>query len=120
MANEIKINENVKTKVCKCCGRELPLSEFTIMYGKNYTNTCKECANKKREQTYYEKGLQQYLSDGSMHIKHQYKEIISNRILRKNVSGIKHCTRDEKFVRLIYYKDAWISSYGRWHMYKSK
>lgn len=113
MANEIKINENVKTKVCKCCGRELPLSEFTIMYGKNYTNTCKECANKKREQTYYEKGLQQYLSDGSMHIKHQYKEIISNRILRKNVSGIKHCTRDEKFVRLIYYKDAWISSYGR-------
>ena len=113
MANEIKINENVKTKVCKCCGRELPLSEFTLMYGKNYTNTCKECANKKREQTYYEKGLQQYLSDGSMHIKHQYKEIISNRILRKNVSGIKHCTRDEKFVRLIYYKDAWISSYGR-------
>lgn len=117
MANEIKINENVKTKVCKCCGRELPLSEFTLMYGKNHTNTCKECVNKKqrdsREKSNYEKGLQQYLADDSMHIKRLYKEINSNRILRKKISGIKHCTRDEKFVKLLYYKDAWISNYGR-------
>lgn len=117
MANEIKINENVKTKVCKCCGRELPLSEFTLMYGKNHTNTCKECVNKKqrdsRKKSNYKKGLQQYLADDSMHIKHQYKEINGNRILRKKVSGIEHCTRDEKFVKLLYYKDAWISNYGR-------
>lgn len=117
MANEIKINENVKTKVCKCCGRELPLSEFTLMYGKNHTNTCKECVNKKqrdsRKKSNYKKGLQQYLADDSMHIKHQYKEINGNRILRKKVSGIKHCTRDEKFVKLFYYKNTWISNYGR-------
>lgn len=117
MANEIKINENVKTKVCKCCGRELPLSEFTLMYGKNHTNTCKECVNKKqrdsRKKSNYKKGLQQYLADDSMHIKRQYKEINGNRILRKKVSGIEHCTRDEKFVKLLYYKDAWISNYGR-------
>lgn len=117
MANEIKINENVKTKVCKCCGRELPLSEFTLMYGKNHTNTCKECVNRKqrdsRKKSNYKKGLQQYLADDSMHIKHQYKEINGNRILRKKVSGIKHCTRDEKFVKLFYYKDTWISNYGR-------
>lgn len=117
MANEIKINENVKTKVCKCCGRELPLSEFTLMYGKNHTNTCKECVNKKqrdsRKKSNYKKGLQQYLADDSMHIKHQYKEINGNRILKKKVSGIKHCTRDEKFVKLFYYKDTWISNYGR-------
>lgn len=117
MANEIKINENVKTKVCKCCGRELPLSEFTLMYGKNHTNTCKECVNKKqrdsRKKSNYKKGLQQYLADDSMHIKRQYKEINGNRILRKKVSGIKHCTRDEKFVKLFYYKDTWISNYGR-------
>lgn len=117
MANEIKINENVKTKVCKCCGRELPLSEFTLMYGKNHTNTCKECVNRKqrdsRKKSNYKKGLLQYLADDSMHIKHQYKEINGNRILRKKVSGIKHCTRDEKFVKLFYYKDTWISNYGR-------
>lgn len=117
MANEIKISENVKTKVCKCCGRELPLSEFTLMYGKNHTNTCKECVNKKqrdsRKKSNYKRGLQQYLADDSMHIKHQYKEINGNRILRKKVSGIKHCTRDEKFVKLFYYKDTWISNYGR-------
>lgn len=113
MSNDKNIKNNNETKICKCCGRELPLSEFNLIYGKNYANNCKECVSKKREQTYYEKGLQQYLSDDSMHIKHQYKEIISNRILRKNVSGIKHCTRDEKFVKLLYYKDAWISNYGR-------
>ena len=101
MANEIKINENVKTKVCKCCGRELPLSEFTLMYGKNYTNTCKECVNEKqrdsRKKSNYKKGLQQYLADDSMHIKRQYKEINGNRILRKKVSGIEHCTRDKTY-----------------------
>ena len=113
MANEIKINENVKTKVCKCCGRELPLSEFTFIYGKNHTNTCKACVNKKREQTYYEKGLQQYLSDDSMHIQRQYKKINKDRILRKKISGIDFCAKDEKFVKLLYYKDAWISNYGR-------
>lgn len=117
MRNDKNIKNNNETKICKCCGRELPLSEFNFMYGKNHTNTCKECVNEKqrdsRKKSNYKKGLQQYLADDSMHIKHQYKEIISNRILRKNVSGIKHCTRDEKFVRLMYYKDAWISSYGR-------
>ena len=113
MVDERKINENVETKICKCCGRKLPLSEFGLIYGKYYTNACKDCKALSRDKSNYEKGLRQYLSDDSMHIKHQYKEIISNRILRKKVSGIKHCTRDEKFVKLLYYKDAWISNYGR-------
>lgn len=113
MANEIKINENVKTKVCKCCGRRLPLSEFGLIYGKHYANACKDCKVLSRDKSNYEKGLQQYLIDDSMHLKRLYKKINSGRILRKKVSSIKHCTRDEKFVKLLYYKDAWISNYGR-------
>lgn len=38
-------NEKPTTKVCKVCGRELPLEQF----GKNkngYINTCKECRSK--------------------------------------------------------------------------
>lgn len=72
-----------------------------------------------REKSNYEKGLHQYLSDDSMHIKRQYKEIDSSRILGKKISGIKHCARDEKFVRLLYYKDAWISNYGRCIVYEN-
>lgn len=57
--------------------------------------------------------IEQYLSDDSMHIKRQYKKINQDRILRKKISGIDFCAKDEKFVRLMYYKDAWISNYGR-------
>lgn len=111
------IKNNNETKVCKCCGRELPLNEFNFMYGKNYVNTCKECVSKKqqdsRKKANYEKGLQQYLVDDSMHIQRQYKKINKDRILRKKISGIDFCAKNEKFVRLMYYKDAWISNYGR-------
>ena len=38
-----------ETKKCKCCGRELPLSEFNRSGG-GVLNTCKECvAIKKKE-----------------------------------------------------------------------
>jgi ribosome-binding protein aMBF1 (putative translation factor) len=38
-----------ETKKCKCCGRELPLSEFNRSGG-GFLNTCKECvAIKKKE-----------------------------------------------------------------------
>ena len=35
-------------KKCKCCGRELPLSEFNMSGGGNLLNTCKECMRKKQ------------------------------------------------------------------------
>ena len=39
-----------ETKKCKCCGRELPLSEFNMSGGGVLLNTCKECmANKQKE-----------------------------------------------------------------------
>lgn len=36
-----------ETKKCKCCGRELPLSEFS-RNGVGVLNTCKECVKKKK------------------------------------------------------------------------
>lgn len=38
------------TKKCKCCGRELPLSEFSSN-GLGELSTCKECVQKKRAAT---------------------------------------------------------------------
>ena len=38
-----------EVKKCKCCGRELPLSEFHKT-GFGVTNTCKECVVKKQKE----------------------------------------------------------------------
>ena len=105
-------NKKIKyngTKVCKVCGRELLINEFPLKGGR----ICKECKNKKNRDLTAQKRIEQYLSDESMHFKRKYKKIDSSRILRKNDSGIDLIARDERFVKLLYYKDTWYSSYGR-------
>ena len=113
------IKNNNQTKICKCCGRELSVSEFPVNGGR----TCKSCMNKHRREKNAEdrmnNGIERYLSDDSMHIQRQYKKINQDRILRKKVSGIDFCAKDEKFVKLLYYKDAWISNYGRCIVYEN-
>ncbi len=79
MYNDKNIKNNNQTKICKCCGRELPLSSFAKS-GKKYTRKiCKSCENKqrreKREDNRFSNGIEQYLSDDSMHIQRQYKKI---------------------------------------------
>ena len=37
MAND----KNKETKICEHCGRKLPVSEFALMYCRNYMNVCK-------------------------------------------------------------------------------
>lgn len=43
-------NEEGKTKVCKCCGENLPINQFhrDARAGGGYKNTCKHCIKKKR------------------------------------------------------------------------
>ena len=79
MNSDKNIKSNNETKICKCCGRELPLSSFAKS-GKKYTRKiCKSCENKqrreKREDNRFSNGIEQYLSDDSMHIQRQYKKI---------------------------------------------
>lgn len=40
------------TKICKVCGRELPIESFQ-RNGHGYTSVCQECSNKKRSATRY-------------------------------------------------------------------
>lgn len=106
MAKKIKYSE---TKVCKVCGRELPRIDFPVRGGR----TCKGCENKKRRDIAAQKRIEHYLSDDSMHFKRLYKKIDSTRLLRKKDSGIDFIDRNERFVKLLYYKDTWYSSHGR-------
>lgn len=112
MEDILRKNKKIRyngTKVCKVCGRELLINKFPSNRGR----TCKECKNKKNRDFVMQKRIQQYLSDESMHFKRKYKKIDSSRILRKNESGIDFIDRNERFVKLLYYKDTWYSSHGR-------
>lgn len=64
-------------KICKKCGRELPLDKFGINH--NYTRSmCKECFNEgMREKRYQQRlsdGIETYHKDKSMKIQRKYKK----------------------------------------------
>lgn len=107
--------ENIETKICVSCERDLPLENFIKLYGKCYSNTCKKCKEDKRIETRFGNKLKsgRITEEDFVVIERKYKKIQSYRILKKSESGIDHITRDEKFVKLFDYKDTWISNYGR-------
>lgn len=113
------MSENyIETKVCKKCGRELSLDKMSLD-GKDksgytkYKSICKECANDKKRQWWRNKNIKAFLADESMKIQRKYKEVRSERILSIKQSKISPINDDEIFVRLLDYRDVWISNYGR-------
>lgn len=109
------MDDNRQTKRCKECGRELPLDYFIKIYGRNYSNICKECHSKKVQETKFNNKVDsgEITEDDFVVVYRKLKKISSTRILKKGESGIDHIARDEKFVKLMDYKDSWISNYGR-------
>lgn len=110
------ISEDKETKICKKCGRLLPLERYGINH--NYTrNICKECFNEgMREKRYQQRlldGLEIYHNDKSMKIQRKYKKPYHFQILYRSESGIDPIAKDEVFVRLFDYKLSWISNYSR-------
>ena len=109
------MHDNSQTKKCKECGRELLLDNFIKTNGQTYYNVCKECHGKKVQETKFNNKIDsgKITEDDFVVIERKYKKIASYRTLRKSESGIDHIARDEKFVKLMDYKDSWISNYGR-------
>lgn len=117
LKREVILNNNGKEekKKCKSCGRELPLEEFIKLYGVNYSNICKKCHSQKASETKFYNKLEsgKIAEKDFVVVERRYKKIDTERVLRKSVSGISHIARDEKFVKLLDYRDSWISNYGR-------
>ena len=112
------LNDNKETKICKKCGRELPLDRYQFYKRTGYRIIfCKDCCNKDMRENRLQKlitsGLEQYSKEKSMKIKRRFKKPYLFQKLDKTESGIKNIARDEVFVRLLDYKSAWVSNYGR-------
>ncbi|WP_051835180.1 hypothetical protein [Lacrimispora celerecrescens] len=130
--NDIKINyinhkevsNNLETRICNKCGRELPIGSFRLMDNKvnapYYLGQCKACEYKYQRE-YIEANKEIKFSDDlDILINRQYKEIKQERVLNLSVTGIIPIGTDENFVRLMDYRDYWISNYGRMIHYAYK
>lgn len=117
MSNTIKVIENLETKICKKCGRVLPIEKFRLVNGQfhypYYLGHCKECEYK-YQRGYLEEKNKIEFSDGlEILIGRQYKETKPERILDISKINIIPLGTDEVFVKLMDYKDVWLSNYGR-------
>jgi len=105
--------ENEEYRVCKVCGRELPITRFDYMKPKKgkpyYISTCKACRNEGRV-----KKKNELTKNVEILINRSYKKISDKRILKITKDmNVNLLGDDEIFVKLMDYKNTWISNYGQ-------
>lgn len=109
--------EVTQTKICKKCGRILPVEKFRLVKGQfhnpYYLGQCKECEYRYQRKYLEEKNKIEFPDDLEILIRRHYKDIKPERIL--DISDLKFIPlgTDEVFVKLMDYKDTWLSNYGR-------
>jgi len=109
------------TKICKKCGRLLPIENFRLCKGQfqnpYYRGHCKECEGKYDKEYKANKQEKEFTFSDDLEIitQRKFKEINKARIL--DISQIDMdivlLGTDEIFVKLMDYKDTWLSNYGR-------
>ena len=114
MVDEIK---EFRTKICSKCGRELPIEKFRLLKGQSYKpyylGQCKECEYKYQREYLTEKNKIEFSDDLEILIHRKYKNIKKERVLDISKLDIIPIGIDEIFVKLMDYKNAWLSNYGR-------
>lgn len=112
-----KVTEYEETKICKKCGRILPVDKFRIVkgqfYNPYYLSQCKKCEYIYQREYLEKKNRIQFPDDMEMLFHRHYKDIKPERIL--DISNFKFIPlgTDEVFVKLMDYKNTWLSNYGR-------
>ncbi len=109
--------EAAQTKICKKYGRILPIEKFRLVKGQfhnpYYLGHCKECEYKDQREYLEEKNKVEFSDDLEMLIHRHYKDIKPERVLDISKLNIIPLGTDEVFVKLMDYKNAWLSNYGR-------
>ncbi len=109
--------ETIQTKICNKCGRILPVEKFRLVngqfYNPYYLGQCKECECKYHREYLEEKNRIEFSDNMEMLIHRHYKDIKPERIL--DISKFKFIPlgTDEIFVKLMDYRNTWLSNYGR-------
>ena len=104
---------NTEIRVCKVCGAELPIEKFQMNKpkdGKPYRiSTCNKCRYLQKIER-----LNKLTDRIEIILDRRFKPIKPERILDKDlISHIDLVAEEEIFVKLMDYKDIWISNYGR-------
>lgn len=107
------MSTEVETRICKVCGEELPIEKFQENRPKDKKpyriSTCNKCRYLQKIER-----LNKLTDTIEIILDRRYKPIKPERILDKDlISHIDLVAEDEIFVRLMDYKDVWISNYGR-------
>lgn len=109
--------DEYKTKICKKCGRILPVENFRLMKGyfgnPYYLGHCKQCEYEYQKEYLKEKNELKFPENLEILIERKLKKINKERILNISDIDIIPAGTDEIFVKLMDYKDAWLSNYGR-------
>lgn len=104
-------------RICNKCGRELPIENFRLVKEKHckpyYLGQCKECEYKSQREYLKERDKITFSDDLEILIQRRYKDIKKERILDISSTDIIPIGTDEIFVKLMDYKNAWLSNYGR-------
>lgn len=104
-------------RTCNKCGRELPIDRFRLVRGQfnnpYYLKQCRDCEYKYQREYREDKKKITFSENLEMLIDIRYKKIKPERILDISRTGFIPLGTDEIFVRLMDYKDAWLSNYGR-------
>lgn len=113
----LRNKEMSDTKICKKCGRELPIEQFRqekSKYGKlYYRGTCKECERKHWREYVKVKNRINFSDNQQINVQRKFKEIQKERVLDISKIDIIPLGTDEIFVQLMDYKNTWLSNYGR-------
>lgn len=121
MFYEKEICDMEESKICNKCGRILPLEKFRLCKGlfgnPYYRGYCKSCEVEYDKQYMKNKRQKEYTFSDDLEIvsKRRFKTINEARILNISEIGldIELLGTDEIFVKLMDYKDTWLSNYGR-------
>jgi hypothetical protein len=111
-----------ETKICKKCGRILPIEKFRLKRGQYFQNPyysghCKECEAEYDKEYHARKREKEYTFSDDLEIitERKFKKINKERILDVDSIGLDIVLlgTDEIFVKLMEYKDTWLSNYGQ-------